>query len=164
MLKMEIEMRGIKFYSAGEISVQRNPDGSVTEYAPQTRYAKRASTKLNRHGEGVFCRLSVSGLPISGGIYLVISDGEVRYVGKAANLHNRWAAGQYGTIQPKNCYVGGQSTNCHINKRVLEDTRLSRKLELLYVVEDLPSERALVENHLFDEFKPVWNLMRPTAS
>lgn len=90
---------------------------------PQDRYTKAATTPLNPSGAGPFCRFKVTGLPSSSGVYVVTVDGGVVYVGRAENLSERWGQRGYAPIQPRNCFVGGQSTNCKINHRVLMASR-----------------------------------------
>ena len=45
--------------------------------------------------------------------------GEIIYMGETVNLAKRFNMG-YGNISPRNCFVGGQSTNCKMNKVVME--------------------------------------------
>lgn len=42
------------------------------------------------------------------------------YVGECKNLTARFNTG-YGQISPRNCFVGGQETNCRINKLILSE-------------------------------------------
>ena len=46
-------------------------------------------------------------------------DGDLRYVGECANLSARFNVG-YGNISPKNCFSGGQETNCRLNNLLYE--------------------------------------------
>ena len=47
----------------------------------------------------------------------LVRDGQIIYIGETAGLRQRFNMG-YGNISPRNCYVGGQSTNCKMNKIV----------------------------------------------
>jgi hypothetical protein len=61
-----------------------------------------------------FCKFTVPRRYQTSGAYALTADGELRYIGERANLAARFNAG-YGNISPKNCYRGGQETNCHLN-------------------------------------------------
>jgi hypothetical protein len=76
-----------EFADLGELLIERAPDGSPIEFTPQARYGKVSS--LHRYGTGPFCKFRVTGLHGSSGVYLLISDGTVVYVGRAVNLQKR---------------------------------------------------------------------------
>ena len=121
---------------------------------PQDRFPRAASTRLNAYGHGPFCRLSIpsacSGAP---GVYLIRVDGVIRYVGECADLGRRFNLG-YGVIQPINCFVGGQPTNCKINNLVLQSAQAGHIPELLF----LPTaDRKALETRLIGELRPTWN-------
>ena len=111
------------FMHVGTIDPDRSPEGKVSEFMPQARYAKANTTRLNRHGDGPFCRVRVPGGPHRGGVYGMTADDNVMYIGEAQDMAQRWELSGYGSIQPKNCYVGDQSTNCKINGRMLKCRR-----------------------------------------
>jgi hypothetical protein len=71
------------FMHVGTIDPVRTPEGRVSEFRPQARYAKANTTRLNRNGGGPFCRFLVPGAPHRGGVYGLTADDEVMYVGKA---------------------------------------------------------------------------------
>ena len=59
----------------------------------------------------------------------------------------------YGSISPKNCYVGGQSTNCKVNNYIYGAAKSGKKLELyIYVTQNyIQVEKQLLSayaNHL----------------
>ena len=61
---------------------------------------------------------------------------------------------QFGAIHPKNCYVGGQSTNCKINALVLKSTKASQRLDLFFLETE---DRHAIEAWLIEELHPPWN-------
>lgn len=109
-------------------------NGQIKEYAPQNKYAKRGNLLLARNGSGTFCRFSIQA-PTAPGVYLWVVAGEIIYIGEAVNLSKRFNSG-YGNISPRNCYIGGQSTNCKMNKVVLEYYRKGQVIDLYF----LPTE------------------------
>lgn len=62
----------------------------------------------------------------------------------------------YGKIHPKNCYLDGQSTNCHLNALV------ARNLDSieLWFCELTPAEIDIAEKELIHAYKPAWNIRR----
>ena len=93
-------------------------DGQVLRDQPQKRYHNRENLPLHIYGSGDFCHFTIQAGAVPG-VYLWISQGEILYVGETVNLQQRFNMG-YGNISPRNCYVHGQSTNCKMNKVVME--------------------------------------------
>ena len=145
---------GLPFLHVSRLEPDRSPDGTVTEFLPQARYAGAGRDRLNPHGVGPFCRFRAPGAPAKAGVYVVTSEGQVRYVGIAQNLAQRWGLAGYGSIQPKNCYVGGQSTNCKVNARVLGELKAGRNLDLYFLDSE---DRQRIEARLIRDLGPPWN-------
>ena len=97
-----------------EIKPERDIDGNIITYNPKERYAKKSAVNLNKYGNLDFCRFTVNNLPAKSGVYALYEDDILIYIGRAKNLSIRWGKMNYGSISPKNCYVGGQSTNCKV--------------------------------------------------
>lgn len=144
------------FRYVGLIEPERCPDGSVKEFLPQDRYAKAVETSLNRYGAGPFCRFKVPGAPHRSGVYVLTSDDNLCYVGIAQDLAQRWGLSGYGSIQPKNCYVGGQSTNCKVNAAVLPEVKAGRRLDLYFL--ETADDRQAIEKRLIRDLHPLWNV------
>ena len=147
------------FMHADVIEPDRGDDGAPLEFMPQSRYRLAETTPLNRYGKGPFCRFKVKGLPPTAGVYALTVNRTVVYVGKTQHLAQRWGPRGYSTISPRNCYVGGQSTNCKVNTRILLSTRQGQQIDLwIYEIHDAgPVEAVLIR-----EPKPPWNDQRPT--
>lgn len=142
-----------EFADLGELLIERDSNGSPIEFTPQARYGKAEESSLHRYGAGKFCKFRVTGLPGSSGVYLLASDGTVVYVGRAVNLQKRFSMG-YGNISPKNCYQGGQQTNCRINQLVLQAAKQGKSLRIfIHECQDQESFEARLIAHL----KPEWN-------
>lgn len=144
--------REIEFRFAGCIEPKRRDDGIVLVHAPQDRYAKRDMVQLNKYGGGPFCEFRVHGLPRSSGVYVYVVEGKPIYVGQAANFHKRFY--DYGHISPKNCYKGGQETNCRMNTLVHEAYVSGEVIEVyIHETKDYDSLEAAMIAHL----RPKWN-------
>jgi hypothetical protein len=112
---------------------------------------------LNKDGDGTFCDFSIERTDLTkrkGIYYFAIAD-EVKYVGKTHESFT-WRINQgYGRISPKNCYLDGQSTNCHINAVIAKN----HAVVSLFVcpIED-DSEINPLEELLIDSHQPEWNI------
>lgn len=155
---MERTFTGMTFQSVGTIDPERDVSGSIRQFMPQPRYAKAETTPLNPNGAGPFCRFNIAQGINAAGVYVLTLDGEPVYTGKCENLARRWGGMGYGAISPKNCFVGGQSTNCKINNRVLRHTQAGRTLELWFhpTADGAAAERALIL-----DLRPAWNSQTP---
>lgn len=141
------------FVDLGPIEVLRNEVGSPVQLLPQSRYAKAATAPMHGYGDGPFCKFSIKGLPGQAGVYVLQNRNRVVYVGKARNLAERFSMG-YGNISPKNCYIGGQQTNCRINALILQAAIEGIEVHLsFFVCEDCDS----FENALISHYAPNWN-------
>ena len=144
-------MKKISFYFfiyIDEIKPERDVDGNIITYNPKDRYAKKGAVNLNKYGNLDFCRFILNNLPAKSGVYALYEDEILVYIGRAKNLSIRWGKMNYGSISPKNCYVGGQSTNCKVNNYIYEATKSGKKLKL-YIYET--QNYIQVEKHLLSE-------------
>jgi hypothetical protein len=94
-----------------DIEPARSAEGILTQFMPQGRYRNARNLPLNTYGVGPFCKFKIPGRFQACGVYVLTVDSELRYIGKCANLSKRFNMG-YGNISPKNCFKGGQETNC----------------------------------------------------
>ena len=83
---------------------------------------------------------------------------QVAYVGECKNLRRRFEMG-YGNISPRNCYVGGQPTNCRINAVIAAyaDTEID-----FYVWFHPCQDRFRMKNELIEWLDPSMNLGHAT--
>ena len=147
---------GHLFSLGSAIEVRRNQDGTPVLNFPSQRYDNVRKLRLNKHGEGPFVFLRLATLPAEQGVYAVVaSDGQVLYIGQTADtIRNRWQMG-YATIQPRNCFEGGQSTNCRVNNLIYRAINEGRHLELYIIV---TPEFDAIERELIARFQPPWNI------
>ena len=116
--------------------------GKALRFYPQKDYDNRKGLPLSRYGHGAFCRFSVRA-PAAPGVYLWVCEGEIVYIGETTDLARRFNTG-YGSIAPRNCYAGGQSTNCRMNQVVLACFEQGRPIEL-YFCETRDNKRVELE-------------------
>ena len=149
-----IEVCGYKFRFVQELNPKCDKTGKIIQFMPQTRYKKHKEEKLNLYGSGSFCKFTIpndwSG---KSGVYALFNNEDLLYIGKCVDLRKRFNAG-YGNISPKNCYIGGQSTNCKINAMILEQYKNGNKV-VLYFYETKDS--TIIENRLINKLKPMYN-------
>ena len=155
---MERVFAGMTFEKVGTIDPERDGSGTIRELMPQSRYAKADTTPLNPNGAGPFCRFSIAQGINAAGVYVLTLDGSPVYAGKCVNLAKRWGGMGYGAISPKNCFVGGQSTNCKVNNRILRHAQIGGSLALWFhpTADADTAERALILN-----LRPQWNSQVP---
>lgn len=108
---------GYEFRYLQDLLPDCNEAGNVIKFYPQNDYINKKNLPLSCHGKGAFCRFSIKAEDWPG-VYLWVVDEQIIYIGETAGLRLRFNMG-YGNISPRNCYVGGQSTNCKMNKVVL---------------------------------------------
>ena len=91
------------------------------------------------------------------GVYAYFEGEHLRYIGRCRDsMKNRINQG-YGKIHPKNCYLDGQATNCHVNAKVTETTET---VSLRFCVIESKSDINRIETYLIQRHRPVWNLQR----
>lgn len=112
-----MNLSGYEFEHVCGIEPRRDAAGAIAIVLPQARYKGAATVALNRYGSGPFCKFTVPNRYTFSGVYLLLIGDEARYVGECANLSARFNAG-YGNISPRNCFKGGQETNCRVNNLV----------------------------------------------
>ena len=148
-----IKLVGYDFVFVESLIPECDALGAIRELSPQARYMKSATTPLHKHGHDTFCRFRIaipSGLM---GVYALMKDVAVCYIGECEDLGKRFNMG-YGNISPKNCYQGGQPTNCKINHRVLEVSKAGGRIDLYF---HQTSQRKAVEKLLIVRCSPPWN-------
>lgn len=148
----------LEFESIGEIVPEQGQSGAYLEHMPQDRFDRAATTPLHAYGAGPFCRFKIARSCRDAGIYILTSDSISVYVGECVNLGKRWGPNGYGGISPRNCFVGGQSTNCRVNAAILAEAKAGRVIELFFrpFSGDKP-DRVAAESSLILALRPAWN-------
>jgi hypothetical protein len=147
-MKLELD----KFDRACEIIPKLDANNEAVEFFPQSRY-KKQYLGLHKYGKGPFCKFTI-GKQYFGkmGVYVILVNGEVCYVGECENFYDRFYA--YGNISPKNCFKGGRSTNCRINTNILTSFKSNNTVQLYFLE---TSDRFKIEHELIQELAPPWN-------
>jgi len=140
------------FEYVGQIEPERAGD-RIRRFMPQVEYNNVRLLPLNPYGAGPFCRFRIpSGLHAQG-VYAITSGEKVMYVGECVDLSKRFNMG-YRQISPRNCYKGGQETNCRINSLVLHHADGGGQPGLWFV---RTPHRKRVEAELIHTYNPPWN-------
>ena len=151
---MPLEIQNYKFHHVCEIIPKLDSKNNVLELLPQSRYENRKNLRLNKYGKGPFCQFSIdkkhSG---KSGVYIISINDAIQYVGECVDFYDRFAYG-YGSIQPRNCFKGGQETNCRINSNILTSFKSNGTIQLYFL--ETP-DRFKIEDELIGKFNPPWN-------
>jgi hypothetical protein len=89
------------------------------------------------------------------GLYLYFRTSELVYIGRSFDPFGKRVDQGYGSIHPKNCYIDGQSTNCHLNTLI---AAVSERVSFYVHPMTEDSEIAATEHALIREQKPPWNI------
>lgn len=135
-----------------------NKDGTIKEFYPQKGYIeKHPDAVLNKYGDGAFCRFSIDPKWYGvSGVYAYYIDDNLIYIGQCLDFAKRFNMG-YGNITSHCCVQkGGQSTNCKMNKVVLEAFKNPKTVAVYFC--RTPSYDA-VEAELIQYYNPKYNTM-----
>jgi hypothetical protein len=116
---------------------------------------------LNRYGDETYCKFWIERSAHSDqkGLYCFALAGELKYIGKTTSSFGKRINQGYGTISPKNCYLDGQATNCHLNALI---TRTRGLVELSVCPLGRDSEIGRLERILIRKYQPEWNVALAT--
>lgn len=151
----DIELLGYPFEYIQELEPDRNLLGKIKQYDPKESFSKKGSIQLNKYGTGPFCRFSIKAKGNWGicGVYALFDNQELLYLGQTENFEQRFNTG-YGNISPRNCYIGGQNTNCKINSMILSKYLTGKKVYLFFFK---TANYDCVEHELIRALKPPYN-------
>lgn len=135
------------------IRPQIDEAGKIREFMPQAQYQNRKGYLLNPYGQGPFCKFRILNNIHDAGVYVLTVDGRPVYVGECINLSDRYNSG-YGNISPRNCYQGGQPTNCRVNNSVYNVAKAGHQIELWFFRTTKPR---FIEIRLIEILRPEWN-------
>lgn len=111
---------------------------------------------LNKYGDNKFCEFRIDQNLDDRGIYCFIHEGKIKYVGRCTDsFHQRINQG-YGKIHPKNCFIDGQATNCHLNSLInsCKDVQIGLYIMNDKSIEEIKQmEKLILNSNRFD-----WNI------
>ena len=111
---------------------------------------------LNAYGDSTFCRFKLIDPLNAGkkGLYVFVVNQEVRYIGSCSNQFQKRITLGHGKILPKNCYLEGMATDCHLNARIAQE-----HAEIKFYLLPLESDDEIIqlEHQLIADYAPTWN-------
>lgn len=152
---MKRQFGNLEFDFVYPIQPDLDENGRIQTFLPQSQYKKRAQSRLHAYGEGPFCRFRIPPKLSYQGVYILTLDDEPYYVGECEDLSKRYNMG-YGQISPRNCYAGGQPTNCRLNHLIYLAARDGKKVDLWFMP---TGDRFAVEAALIQQLqtRQRWN-------
>ena len=151
----EMKIEGYLFSQVCVLSPKKDEAG-IYQLLPHSRYANKRKLKLHKYGVGPFCGFSIPTEIRTSGVYAIVSGGVVKYVGRCQNLSARFNSG-YGNISPRNCFSGGQQTNCRINNLMFSEASVQPSIHLYF---HASLDFVNIEVEIIERLKPSWNLAR----
>lgn len=148
-----MKVEGHIFEHVCDIDPSRDANGAIQQVMPQDRYRNARALPLNRYGQGPFCKFKIPSRFRTSGVYIVTLGDEIQYVGECSNLAARFSAG-YGNISPKNCFKGGQETNCRLNNLVYLAVAEGKRVSLWFLQ---TTDHKVIEAALRSTRKFAWN-------
>ena len=148
-----VTIEGRQFQFVADLAPERSENGKIKEIFPQARYQNVRGLPLNKYGKGPFCKFKIPSNLSDSGVYAILVDQETKYIGECVNLSRRYNGG-YGNISPRNCYRGGQETNCRINNLVFRAADSGKQVTLWF---HKTSNHEALEKELRDKIALDWN-------
>ncbi len=114
---------------------------------------------LNKYGDLQYSKFSISDAsfyPLKG-VYAYRVGGDLKYIGRCRDQMKKRVNQGYGKIHPKNCFLDGQATNCHLNSRV---TMTKEEVSLWLCEMDEDDEIVVAERGLISAYQPPWNIQQ----
>ena len=126
-------------------------------------YNNHAKHPLHDYGKGAFCEFDApDGICDKRGIYIFVVDGRVKYLGRCLNTFKKRRSEGYGHISPRNCYKGGQPTNCHINRELNKAFKTGASVFIgIHEMDDIAAIRELEKKLLKEQERnnpDNWNI------
>jgi hypothetical protein len=130
--------------------------GRIIEYTHEIP----PDVRPNRYVRGPFCTFDFPSDLRFPGVYAIVVNGRLVYIGKCKDLSRRFSTLQYGAITARNCHADGQATNCKINSKVLLHAKASQRIVVCFHRTD---DADAIERELLAQYRPLWN-GRPKAT
>ena len=120
---------------AGRLLVERDDDGELVEQSPLDGMAA-VEQRYPAWAMGPFGRLEPEQqIPDRPGVYALVEEGTVRYVGSARDLARFFGTRSgLGSISRRDCQNPRNEERCRLNRLVLASARSGRTIDLYVVV------------------------------
>jgi len=150
----KILLNNWKFEYVCHINPESDLQGNPIELLPQPRYENKKNLTLNKYGKGPFCKFTIDRKHAKkSGVYVIKINENIQYVGECDDFHKRYGMG-YGNISPRNCFEGGQLTNCRVNSDILKMIKTGKEVQLYFLE---TNNRFEIEYQLIKKLQPIWN-------
>ena len=115
---------------------------------------------LNKNGDKSFCQFSIEDHLMDKGLYCFKTGDDINYIGRCTDSFQKRINNGYGVISATNCFLHGQSTNCHINSLI----NISKKVKLgVYIMsEKTTTEIKTLEKEILNKYGKnfSWNVQK----
>ena len=135
------------------ITPDKTEGGAILEVMPQARYKNARGLPLNKYGKGPFCKFRIPNGIEESGVYAITVNGVVKYIGECVSLSSRYNMG-YGNISPRNCFIGGQETNCRLNNLIFNSAMKGKTISVWFHATE---QHKQVESELRSSQDVEWN-------
>ncbi|MDR1128154.1 MAG: hypothetical protein LBL20_02490 [Treponema sp.] len=114
---------------------------------------------LNKYGDSVYSQFYINDTSLleKRGLYIYCVKDELKYIGRSKDPYEKRINNGYGKIHPKNCYLDGQSTNCHLNASI---TKYKEHIHLLLLPLQDNGMIEKLEKELIHKYIPMWNIQK----
>lgn len=112
---------------------------------------------LNKYGDLTYAKFWIDDERVMAakGLYVYLLHNKLQYIDRCKDSFKKRINQGYGTIHPKNCFIDGQATNCHINGLI---TEVRSDIRLLVCPLNDPQTIVDGEAGLIERYRPPWNL------
>ncbi len=113
---------------------------------------------LNKYGDNKFCEFEIKDNLNDKGIYFYSINNEIKYIGRCTDNFKKRINQGYGKIHPKNCFIDGQATNCHLN--ALINLAVNVEFGIYIMSEKTKDEIKEMEKLILTCNRYEWNIQR----
>ncbi len=113
---------------------------------------------LNKYGDSKFCEFKIETNLNDKGIYCFIENNKIKYVGRCTDNFKKRINQGYGKIHPKNCFIDGQATNCHLNSLINSSDSDNVKFGIYVMSDKTTDEIKELEKLILNYNKFDWNI------
>ena len=113
---------------------------------------------LNKYGDNKFCEFKIIDHLTDKGIYFYAINNEIKYVGRCTDSFKKRINQGYGKIHPKNCFIDGQATNCHLNSLI--NSAVNVEFGIYIMSEKTKDEIKEMEKLILTCNRYEWNIQR----